>query len=226
MKKILIVDDLPAHLDLFEVILQRADCRMLRASDGVAALRTAREEKPDMIFLDIEMPGMNGGEVCRVIKADSFLRSVPVVLVSSHHGPAFAARCGADEFIPKPVEEPVLLDALDRHLQLHARGEERFPIEWPIQFWREGNSHNGRMLDISRSGFFLEASPPQSIGARIAISFPVPGVIGGDQAFVGEAIVVRWEGSTRQGMGCRFFRTTQTGKSVLESYFASAGPAS
>ncbi len=226
MKTILIVDDLPAHLDLFEVILQRADCRMLRASDGVAALRTAREEKPDMIFLDIEMPGMNGGEVCRVIKADSLLRSVPVVLVSSHHGPAFAAKCGADHFLPKPVEEPVLLETLEKYLQLHARGEMRLAIEWPITFWREGNSHGGRMLDISRSGFFLEASPPQSIGARIAISFPIPATADGEGTFVGEAIVVRWEGAARKGMGCRFFRTTQTGKSVLEGYFASAGAVS
>jgi CheY-like chemotaxis protein len=221
MKKILIVDDLPAHLDLFEAILQRADCRLLRAEDGASALRLAREEKPDLIFLDIEMPGMNGGEVCRVIKADPLSRSIPVVLVSSHHGPEFAEKCGANQFLPKPVEEPVLLEALEKYLQLHARGEQRNSVEWPITFWREGNSHEGRMLDVSRTGFFLEATPLQSIGARLAISFPLPKTSDGDRAFVGEAIVVRWERSASQGMGCRFFRTTQTGKTALEGYFES-----
>jgi CheY-like chemotaxis protein len=221
MKTILIADDLPAHLDLFEVILQRADCRLLRAEDGVSALRLAREETPDLVFLDIEMPGMNGGEVCRVIKADPQSRSMPVVLVSSHDGAEVAQRCGADQFLPKPVEEPVLLETLEKYLQLHARGEDRLAVEWPIAFWREGNSHRGRMLDVSRTGFFLEASPLQSIGARLAISFALPENGNGGRDFVGEAIVVRWENAVRRGMGCRFFRTTQTGQSAIERYFAS-----
>ena len=219
MKKILVVDDLPAHLDLFEAILQRADCRLLRAEDGVSALRLVREEKPDLVFLDIEMPGMNGGEVCRVVKADPSSRSIPVVLVSSHHGPEFAEKCGANEFLLKPVEEPVLLGALEKYAQLHVRGEHRVAVEWPVTFWREGKSHEGRMLDISRTGFFLEASPPQSIGARLAISFSLPKGADGGRTFAGEAIVVRFETASRRGMGCRFFRTTQTGKSSLESYF-------
>jgi twitching motility two-component system response regulator PilH len=220
MKKILIVDDLPAHLDLFEVILQRADCRLLRAGDGVSALRAVREEKPDLIFLDIEMPEMNGGEVCRMIRADPLSESIPVVLVSSHHGPEFAEKCGANEFLRKPVEEPVLLGALAKYLQLHARGEQRLTVEWPITFWREGNSHHGRMLDLSRSGFFLEAAPLQSIGVRLAISFAIPRAGDGDRSFVGEAIVVRWESVNRQGMGCRFFRPTQTGTTTLENYLS------
>ncbi|MGH9443695.1 MAG: response regulator, partial [Thermoanaerobaculia bacterium] len=215
MKTILIADDLPAHLDLFEVILQRADCRLLRAEDGMAALRLARGEMPDLIFLDIEMPGMNGGEVCRVIKADPRSKSIPIVLVSSHYGPEFAEKCGADRFLPKPVEEPVLLAELEKHLQLHARGEDRLSVDWPIAFWREGNSHQGRLLDISRTGFFLAAEHPQSIGARLAISFPLPEVEGGDRVYVGEAIVVRHDSAQRGGMGCRFFRTTQTGRSAL-----------
>ncbi len=203
------------------MILQRADCRLFRAEDGVSALRIAREETPDLVFLDIEMPGMNGGEVCRVIKADPLSRSIPVVLVSSRYGPEFAEKFGANQFLPKPVEEPVLLGALEKYLHLHARGEDRLAIQWPIAFWREGNSHQGRMLDISRTGFFLEASAPQSIGARLAISFSLPENKDGSRGFVGEAIVVRWENAARRGMGCRFFRTTQTGQSALERYFAS-----
>jgi len=142
------------------------------------------------------------------------------VLVSSHYGPDFAEKCGANQFLPKPVEEPVLLETLEKYLQLHARGEQRVSVQWPITFWREGKSHEGRMLDISRTGFFLEAAPSQSIGARLAISFAFPHTGNGDRNFAGEAIVVRWESSGRGGMGCRFFRTTQTGKSSLEAYFS------
>jgi CheY-like chemotaxis protein len=217
VKTILIADDLPAHLDLFEVILQRADCRLVRADDGIAALRLARETSPDLIYLDIEMPGMNGGEVCRALKADPGRRNVPVVLVSSHGRREFAMKCGADQFLGKPVDEPTLLETLQAFLGLHARGERRLSVEWPLTFWREGSSYAGRVLDISRTGFFVECRRPQTIGSRLAVAFPLPGADSGeDRMFVGEAIVVRWETGPRSGMGCRFFRTTAAGNAALE----------
>ncbi|HKB71121.1 MAG TPA: response regulator [Thermoanaerobaculia bacterium] len=221
MKTILIADDLPAHLDLLEVILQRADCRLVRAEDGIAALRLAREEKPDLVYLDIEMPGMNGGEVCRLLKADPERRRVPVVLVSSHGRREFAMKCGADQFLGKPVDEPTLLGTLEAFLRLQARGEKRLSVEWPVTFWREGSSHSGRMLDVSRTGFFVECRRPQSIGSRLAIAFPLPEPDAGEERmFVGEAIVVRWEAAPRSGMGCRFFRTTLAGRTALERHLA------
>lgn len=223
MKTILIADDLPAHLDLLEVILQRADCRLVRAEDGIAALRLAREEKPDLVYLDIEMPGMNGGEVCRLLKADPERRLVPVVLVSSHGRREFAMKCGADQFLGKPVDEPTLLGTLEAFLRLHARGEKRLSVDWPLTFWREGSSHSGRMLDVSRTGFFVECRRPQSIGSRLAIAFPLPEPDAGEERmFVGEAIVVRWETAPRSGMGCRFFRTTLAGRAALERHLGAA----
>lgn len=216
MKTILIADDLPAHLDLFEVILQRADCRLVRAEDGIAALSLAREANPDLIYLDIEMPGMNGGEICRVLKADPARRNVPVVLVSSHGRREYAMKCGADQFLGKPVDEPTLLETLQAFLALQARGERRLSVDWPITFWREGSSHSGRMLDVSRTGFFVECRRPQAIGSRLAVAFPLPEADAGEERmFVGEAIVVRWEAAPRSGMGCRFFRTTAAGRAAL-----------
>ena len=221
MKTILIADDLPAHLDLFEVILQRADCRLVRAEDGIAALRLAREVKPDLVYLDIEMPGLNGGEVCRLLRADPDGRRVPIVLVSSHGRREFAMKCGADQFLGKPVDEPTLLDTLEAFLRLQARGEKRLAVDWPLTFWREGSSHSGRMLDVSRTGFFVECRRPQSIGSRLAIAFPLPEPdAGGERMFVGEAIVVRWETAPRSGMGCRFFRTTAAGRAALDRHLA------
>lgn len=221
MKTILIADDLPAHLDLFEVILQRADCRLVRAEDGIAALRLAREVRPDLMYLDIEMPGMSGGEVCRILKADAENRSIPVVLVSSHHGRDYAMKCGADLFLGKPVDEPTLLDSLEGFLRLEARGEARRSVEWPLTFWREGSSHSGRVLDISRTGFFVECSCPQAIGARLSVAFPFPdGGDADDRIFIAEAIVVRRDPSPRPGMGCRFFRTTRSGRAALDHYLS------
>jgi CheY-like chemotaxis protein len=220
VKTILIADDLPAHLDLFEVILQRADCRLVRAEDGIAALRLAREERPALIYLDIEMPGLNGGEICRMLKADPERRRIPIVLVSSNHRREFAMKSGADLFLAKPVDEPTLLETLESFLNLQARGENRLSVNWPLTYWREGSSHSGRLLDISRSGFFIECRQPQSIGARLAIAFPFPENGADERLFVGEAIVVRWEGAPRSGMGCRFFRVTASGRASLDRHLS------
>jgi len=220
VKNVLIVDDQPAHLDLFEVILNRADCRLFRAEDGVAALRLAREEHPDLVYLDIEIPGMNGGEVCRLLKADPVGTPIPIVLVSSDHRREQAMKYGADMFLAKPVDEPTLLATLETFLNLQARVEKRMTVDWPLTFWREGYSHSGRMRDISRTGFFVECRPPQAIGARLAIAFPLADGGREDRMFIGEAIVVRWEEAPRSGMGCRFFRTTISGQASLDGRLA------
>lgn len=222
MKTILFADDIPAFLDLFEVILQRAECRFLRASDGPAALRIAHAEHPDLIYLDYDMPVINGVEVCRILKSEPGFSQVPIVVVSAHDGAAeLATRCGADLFLGKPVDEPALLSTLDRFLRLQPRKEGRKPVDWPMTFWREGSSYAGQMRDLSRTGFFLESSAVQSVGARLAISFLLPRENGEDsQSFVGEAIVVRQVSGSHAGMGCRFFRTTQTGMATVQAFLA------
>ena len=222
MKTILFADDIPAFLDLFEVILQRADCRFLRASDGPAALRIAHAEHPDLIYLDYDMPVINGVEVCRILKSEPGFSQTPVVVVSAHDGAAeLAARCGADLFLGKPVDEPALLATLDRFLRLQPRKEGRTPVDWAVTFWREGSSHAGRMRDLSKTGFFLESPAIQSVGARLAVSFALPREDGeGSGTFVGEAIVVRQDSGSHPGMGCRFFRTTQTGMAGVQDFLA------
>jgi CheY-like chemotaxis protein len=221
MKKILIVDDIPAHLDLLEVILARADCSVLRADDGPTALQLAHEEHPDLLYLDVEMPHLTGGEVCRMLKADPLFKSVPVILVSARDYRELAGRCGADLFLQKPVDEPTILATVAKFLNLAARREDRRVIEWPLTFWREGSSHEGHMSDLSQSGFFLEAPALQAVGARLAITFQVPTDPTSDPfQIVGEAIVVRLESNSRRGMGCRFFRISQNARASLDSYLA------
>ncbi len=222
MKTILFADDIPAFLDLFEAVLQRADCRFLRAADGPAALRLAHAEHPDLIYLDYDMPVINGVEVCRILKSEPDFSRTPVVLVSAHASAAeLADRCGADLFLRKPVDEPALLSTLDRFLRLQPRRERRTPVDWPITFWREGSSYLGRMRDLSKTGFFLESAAVQSVGARLAVTFSLPhNEVEEPRTFVGEAIVVRQESGQDPGMGCRFFRTTQTGMATVEAFLA------
>jgi|PersoiStandDraft_1058852.scaffolds.fasta_scaffold17146_3 two-component system cell cycle response regulator DivK len=215
-KTIVVADDSPACLDLFDAILQRADCRSIRAEDGAAALKAVHEHSPDLIYLDIQMPQLSGAEVCRLLKADPQRSSIPVVLVSGAEGAETAARCGADLFLPKPVDEPTLLRTLERFLGLRARWELRGSIDVPITFWREGRSHNGRLRDLSRTGFLLESDTGEDVGSRLAIRVELPVSAGEDvRSLTGEAMVVRREPDRPGRMGCRFLRTTAAARATI-----------
>jgi len=108
--KILIVDDEPDVLNLAKMILERAGFQILTASNGLEGERTAITEQPDLIILDVVMPGKNGHEVCRSLKGKSATRPIPIIIFSaspsiSSKEAAYAA--GADSFLTKPftIEE-------------------------------------------------------------------------------------------------------------------------
>jgi diguanylate cyclase (GGDEF)-like protein len=117
---ILIVDDDPGAILLLRKVL--SDYPTIRfATSGVDALRLAREAPPDLVLLDAEMPGMNGFDVCRELKADPVLVDVPVLFVTAHDDLAFETRAltlGAADFITKPLSAPRVLLRVELHLKL------------------------------------------------------------------------------------------------------------
>ena len=76
--RLLLVDDEPTNLQVLRHILQ-ADYRLLFATDGERALQVAREQRPDLVLLDIMMPNLDGYAVCRALKADATTASIPVI---------------------------------------------------------------------------------------------------------------------------------------------------
>lgn len=121
-KEILVVDD----DQFFRQILKNAlkeKYNVLEASDGDEALSAIRESKPDLVLLDIEMPGKNGIEVCRELKGDPGTRGIPVILSTSRteqEDIMAGFNVGADDYITKPVYPPEVLARVDSHLR--ARG--------------------------------------------------------------------------------------------------------
>jgi len=116
--RILVVDDIEANVRLLEAKLSAEYYEVLTASDGPSALALAAAAKPDIILLDVMMPGMDGFEVCRRLKDDPESRHIPVVLVTALDGRAdrvAGLEAGADEFLTKPIDD-VLLFARVRSL--------------------------------------------------------------------------------------------------------------
>lgn len=108
---ILVVDDLEANLKLMEAVLEPHGYLVARAGSGEEALAWLSEQVPDLVLLDIQMPGVDGYETCRRIRADERTAFLPVVMVtaSSNEQRLRAVEAGADDFVTKPFEQAELL---------------------------------------------------------------------------------------------------------------------
>jgi PAS domain S-box-containing protein len=108
---ILIVDDTPAGRDTLTALLMVEKYEILTAADGYEAIEKAEVYQPDLILLDVMMPGMDGFEVCRRLRADKLLSEVPIVLVTALDDRASKLQgleAGADDFITKPIDRAEL----------------------------------------------------------------------------------------------------------------------
>ena len=109
--RILVVDDIESNVRLLEAKLSAEYYDVLTASDGPTALAIAASELPDIVLLDVMMPGMDGFQVCRRLKDDPATRHVPVVLVTALDGRAdrvAGLEAGADDFLTKPIDDVML----------------------------------------------------------------------------------------------------------------------
>ena len=117
---ILIVDDIAANRETLVELLAGRDYQLLEATDGAQALALAAATPPDLILLDVMMPGINGYEVCRRLRADRRLTEVPVVILTALDDQASriaGIEAGADDFISKPFTRAELRGtAGGRHL--------------------------------------------------------------------------------------------------------------
>jgi PAS domain S-box-containing protein len=118
---ILVVEDDAEMRGLLYHILFGAGYRALLAADGPTALNMARTHRPDLILLDVMIPGITGLDVTSVLKADDTTREIPIVILSAMADPTKATRLGADAYLVKPSGTEVILDAIGRLLETAPR---------------------------------------------------------------------------------------------------------
>ena len=109
--RVLIVDDVPANLKLLDAKLTAEYFGVLKAASGPEAIEIATRELPDIILLDVMMPGMDGFEVCRLLKAAPATEHIPVVMVTAldqSKDRVQGLEAGADDFLTKPVNDLAL----------------------------------------------------------------------------------------------------------------------
>ncbi|HME23230.1 MAG TPA: PleD family two-component system response regulator [Acetobacteraceae bacterium] len=155
--RILIVDDVPANTRLLEAKLSAEYYHVASAKDGFEAVRMALEWQPDLILLDVMMPGMDGFECCRRLKEDPTTLHIPVVMVTALGDPAERLRgleSGADDFLTKPVEYETLM----------ARVRSLVRLKRLLDEWRARGATARAMGLTSES-----VAPPSVAGARALV---------------------------------------------------------
>lgn len=117
--KVLVVDDHKTVHKLVEALLKLKGYQVLYAEDGSQGIEAARREKPDLIFLDVMLPGMDGFKVCQYLKEDAVTRQIPVVFLTAKGEDADVERgrqAGGDDFIKKPFKSLEIMGILERFL--------------------------------------------------------------------------------------------------------------
>ncbi len=120
VKRILVVEDNPVYRKMIRVRLEANGYQALTAESGLEGLNIARREKPDLILLDLLLPGMDGHTVCRLLKYDQMYRDIPIVMLTSRDlddEEEKASRCGADAFIVKATRAEIILDVIQKLLE-------------------------------------------------------------------------------------------------------------
>lgn len=115
IKTVLVVDDSPTDLHILSGMLTKNGYTVLHAASGEEAIERAKEEKPDMILMDIVMPGMNGFEATRIIAKDPETESIPIIIISTkgqETDRVWGLRQGAKDYLVKPVTEETLVDKI------------------------------------------------------------------------------------------------------------------
>ncbi len=119
MKKILIVEDVDMNVDLLTQLLED-EYELVVANDGLQGVSVAEQVKPDLILMDMSLPGIDGYEATRCIKANDALKQIPVIGLSAHamSGDADKARAaGCDDYLTKPVNDELLFQKLEQFLK-------------------------------------------------------------------------------------------------------------
>jgi len=179
-KKIMLADDVELFLELEKTFFQRRDFDLVVARTGQQAIDLAAAERPDLIFMDLFMPELDGDEACRQIKQYPQLQSIPVVMVTHGGREEDIARCraaGCDEILFKPINRHLFMATARNFLQLTERGAPRIPAQLPIRHGRERQKLSSDYAhNISAGGVFIATAKTFQLLEQLWVEFVLPDV--------------------------------------------------
>jgi CheY-like chemotaxis protein len=156
MKKILLVNSQESFLDRNKTLLNRAGFLILTATSADEAIRICREHEIQLVIAQLELSGTGGDLLCSLLRQDSALRNLSIILVCFPSEAAFAALCGANAVVTKPVRPDELLQLVGKFLGIRARREYRAEFRALVEGTWGTLTFSGMTRNISASGLLCE----------------------------------------------------------------------
>jgi uncharacterized protein (TIGR02266 family) len=177
-KKILLVDDVQLFLEQEKTFFNRELFDLLLANSGVEALAIIREERPDLVFIDLHMPEMDGDKCCRIIKSDQELHKIPVIMVTSGVNEEDFERswqAGCDDIIVKPINRLYFMAITKKYLNIQFRKTPRHIARLRMHF---GTNQETLLteycINVSTGGVFIETENLLPVDTILAVEFILP----------------------------------------------------
>jgi CheY-like chemotaxis protein len=174
---ILLVDDIQMFIEIQKEFLQDSQVNILAARNGLDALGVIKTRRPDLIFMDLQMPVMDGAASCRAIKSDPTLRNIPVVMISSGGNLDYREQCfsaGCDDFLTKPLDRDHFLEIAKRFIPTINRREKRIPFKADVSILINHETLSCILYNLSMGGVYVESNYQASPRDVIRISFSLP----------------------------------------------------
>lgn len=224
--KVLLADDVDLFLELEKSFFRRDGVRLLIAKTGQEAYDMVAKHRPDLAFIDMYMPEMNGDEVCRLIKDNPELESVPVVMVTQSGNQEDLERCrqaGCNDIVHKPINRHLFMETANKYLDIASRNVPRIPAKLRVTHGRE-NEHtlSDYSINFSSGGMFIETTRVFPQGTEIQLEFELPE----SSSVINSKGRVAWTNYPEQpsnpslpgGMGIQFLNLTPEELTVIRDF--------
>jgi sigma-B regulation protein RsbU (phosphoserine phosphatase) len=186
-ESLLLVDDNPTNLQVLYQTLETTGCKLLVAKNGETALSIAQKASPNLILLDIMMPGIDGFEVCRRLKADSVTADIPVIFLSAltdTKDKVQGLQLGAVDYVSKPFQPDEVIARVNTHLTIHRLKREVEQKKDALEDELEAASDVQRRL--------LPKSLPEIAGLKLAVHYETSLYAGGDYYDIAKMADNQW----------------------------------
>ena len=229
-KKILLVDDVRLFIELEKTFFQRKSAfEVLTAGSGKEALAIVQAEQPDLVFMDLYMPEMNGDECCRIIRDSDTGKNIPIIIVTSAGKEEDRERCqaaGCTEIVTKPINRAHFLSVAKKYLEIHDRKEPRYAVHIKVFCIEELEMEmTDYTVNLNTGGLFLASTRQPPIDSRLSLKFSLPE---SDERIACRARVA-WINNAEKplkpdlpaGIGMQFVDLTTQDMTIIENYISS-----
>ncbi|HEY4715740.1 MAG TPA: response regulator [bacterium] len=218
-KTVLLIDDVELFLQLEEGFFKRQNCETTTARSGEEALKIIAGNKPDLIFLDLYMPGIKGDELCKMLKSNPEYKNIPVIIISKSSKIEDIETClksGCDYYMVKPIKQTDLMNKAAELLQINIRRHARIFVRIEIHGKNKSEFFFGKTENISLSGIFVICDKNLELNSQVSLKIFLPVKTG--EEIKAEGIIAREDRSRNFGYGIKFTEISDDNQKKIEAY--------